>query len=466
MICLVEMPDPASASLGKLSKFLVSRGQSVPSDMKRELAALGAPRQLERSPGAVTRTPQKVINNLNPNGSRNSSLPSDNQIKDDVIRVFRSQEPKFMNKDRAISLIVDDIEKVKMGVSPQYLPRTEVSKYIQENKTKSTNDPSSNVLDIKAKTVDKSVAPLTASGGTRYARGDAQDFDKDLSSGKLQRVGDKSYFGWTDSYGSGAKAVGEGSYGTVIKNKDGTFVKRGAISDTEAGLIKELGKKDLGPKLVAADINGKHSWHNEDFVDIRNGRIAMTQVAGTPMGERTGPSDEFGGKKAADVYWKALGDLHRLGIAHNDAHIENIMVDDNGKGRWVDLGLAQKNPKAAFAEAYGAFSPGARKEYSKAGNWQTPRWDATGIKEWSKEESFRPGSGEFFQWKYPVFGRVLANQSKVADELRQMGFSKGEIAQIQNTSIRSPLNVYEEGPWAKLNNAQAQKLINTLYDGI
>jgi hypothetical protein len=322
------------------------------------------------------------------------------------------------------------------------------------------------VLDVKAKTVDKSVAPLTASGGTRYARGDAQDFDQDLSSGKLQRVGDKSYLGWTDSYGSGAKAVGEGSYGTVVKNKDGTFVKRGAISDTEADLIKELGKKDLGPNLVAADINGKHSWHNEDFVNIRNGRIAMTQVPGTPMGEQTGPSDNFGGKKAADIYWKALGDLHRLGIAHNDAHIENIMVDDKGKGRWVDLGLAQKNPKAALAEAYGAFSPGARQDSSKVGNWQTPRWDATGIKEWSKEEAFRPGSGEFFQWKYPVFGRVLANQSKVADELRQMGFFKGEIAQIQNTSIRSPLNVYEEGPWAKLSNAQAQKLINTLYDGI
>jgi hypothetical protein len=55
---------------------------------------------------------------------------------------------------------------------------------------------------------------------------------------------------------------------------------------------------------------------------------------------------------------------------------------------------------------------------------------------------------------------------KLVDELRQMGFSKSEIEQIQNTSIRSPLNVYEEGPWAKLNNAQAQKLINTLYDGI
>ena len=375
MYCLVEMPEPAAASLGKLSKFLVSRGRSVPSDMKRELAALGAPR-----------TPQA------------------------------------------------------MG--------------------------GGDVLDVKAKTVDKSVAPLTASGGTRYARGDAQDFDQDLSSGKLQRVGDKSYLGWTDSYGSGAKAVGEGSYGTVIKNKDGTYVKRGAISDTEADLIKELGKKDLGPNLVAADINGKHSWQSENFVDIRNGRIAMTQVAGTPMGEQTGPSDNFGGKKAADVYWKALGDLHRLGIAHNDAHIENIMVDDKGKGRWVDLGLAQKNPKAAFAEAYGAFSPAARREFSRGGNWQTPRWDATGIKEWSKEETFRPGSGEFFKWKYPVFGRVLANQSKVADELRQMGFSRGEIAQIQNTSIRSPLSVYEEGPWAKLTNAQAQKLINTLYDGI
>lgn len=384
----MELPEPMSVAVSKVSKALVSRGRSLPSDLKRELAALGPPRQLERSPGAATRTPLAVRNELGRGGG--------------------------------------------------------------------------DVLDIKAKTVDRSATAPSASGGTRYARGDAKDFDGDLVSGKLRRVGDSNYLGWNDSYGSGAKAVGEGSYGSVIKNKDGTYVKRGAISDTEADLIKELGKKDIGPRLIAADVNGKHSWHNENFVDIRNGRIAMTGVAGAPMGE-VYPTTKFAGKQAADVYWKALGDLHRLGIAHNDAHIENILVDNKGKGRWVDLGLAQKSPKAALAEALGSFT--GRGSGEKEGNWQTRRWDATGVRDWENSQSSK-SSSKNFKGEYPVLGQVAENRAKVFSQLREYGLTGSDYALMIETPIRSPLSVYGQGPWAKLSDAQAQNLINTLYDGI
>ena len=326
------------------------------------------------------------------------------------------------------------------------------------------------VVDVKAKTMEKSAQPLSASGNTRHARRDAEDFDADLKGRSTRRVGDKEYDKWDDSHKSGSSKVGEGSYGSVIRNEDGTYVKRGAVSNDEAALINELGKRDLGPKLIAADINGRH-WMIEDGVmspsegDMRYGRIAMTRVPGKPMGETSTYDTQFAGKNAADVYWTALGNLHRAGIAHNDAHIDNIMVDNKGTGRWVDMGMALKSPKAAFAEAYGSFAPGVRDSWT-VGNHQAARWDAIGIKDFHKREDTMPNGGSQWASQFPVFGRVVNNQSRVAAELRSMGFSAKEIEQIQNTPIRSSPEVFQQGPWAKMTDAQASKLIDTFYDGI
>ena len=306
-----------------------------------------------------------------------------------------------------------------------------------------------------------------SSGGTKWwsdSYGDdefdieeAQMFDRQLGQGPLRRVGSKKFNGWDGSYEPDVEFMGQGSYGTVVKNPDGTFVKRGAISETEPDLIRTLGKKDLGPKLIAADVNGNHDWHSEDFVKIRNGRIAMTEVPGYTMGNISHDST-LAGKPASDVYWKTLGDLHRLGIAHNDAHVNNIMVDDNGKGRWVDLGLAQRSPKAALAEALGSFSA-AQDGWS--GNWQTRRWDATGIPEWE-----RKGNTASFKKKNPNLSRIVENRAKVFNQLHDYGLTVNDYAKMTDTPIRSPLDTYKEGPWAKLTDEQAQNLINTLYDGI
>ena len=429
MVCLVEMPESAGVSLGKVSNFLSKRAPSVPSDMKRELAALGAPRQLERSPGAKTRTPRAVAQELKQENKL--GMWGTDQLKNQRVAAVA------LGRDDKIKEI--DAELERRGVKGQ-----------------------SDALNIKAKTVERSAAPVSASGGTRYARGDASDFDKDLTEGSLKRVGDTKYFGWNDSYKSGSRAVGEGAFGTVIRNADGTFVKRGAISDTEANLIQILGQKGIGPKLIAADINGNHPWHSEDFVNIRKGRIAMSGVPGRPMGT-VDAKDKIGGEQASDIYWRALGALHRLGIAHNDAHIDNILVDEKGKGRWVDLGLAQRSPKAALAEALGSFSGGGAN--SREGNWQTRRWDATGIPAWERHDRTR-AANESFRKEHPVLGRITGNRAKMFNQMREYGLSSSDYAQMVETPIRSKLSVYEEGPWAKLTDAQAQSLINTLYDGI
>lgn len=461
MVCLVEMPETAGVSLSKVSGFLSKRAPSLPSDMKRELAAL-APRQLERSPGAVTRTPQDVKKEMG-------------KGKDDVLdvrakTVAKSIEPISSDIRWKIAQFMDDsayppsapLHELKSGLN-EYLGRMKSEGWFDDDPSRlSSQLREGRELQKKASSLINKQSDFernaSASGDTRYERGNAKDFDFDLSSGNLRRVGDKTYFGWTDSYGSGSRAVGEGSYGSVIRNPDGTFVKRGAISSTEAELIKVLGKKDIGPRLVAADINGKHDWHSEKFVDIRKGRIAMSGVPGIPM-EEVNANTKFAGKQASDIYWKALGDLHRLGVAHNDAHINNILVDDKGKGRWVDLGLAQKSPKAALAEALGSFS-GDGKSSSK-GNWQTRRWAATGIPAWESSSDSKT-----FSRDYPTLGKIVENRAKVFNKLHDYGLTVGDYAEMIATPIRSPISVYREGPWAKLTDEQAQNLINTLYDGI
>jgi hypothetical protein len=310
----------------------------------------------------------------------------------------------------------------------------------------------------------------TATGNTKWARDDAQDFDGAL--GKVRREGDKSYKGWEDSYRSGARKIGEGSYGTVIRNPDGTFVKRGGISDTEAALVKRLGEVDLGPKLKAADINGPATYHKENFVDVRNGRIAMSEVAGRPIGSNAKADTKFGGSNAADIYWKALADLHRMGIAHNDAHIDNILVDNKGKGRWVDLGLAQASPRAALAEAMGVFKPlkggddiTVPSSAKGEGNWQTLKWNGTAAKE--ANDRFGRSDWKEFQQRFPVAARVWDNQAAAVQKLESFGLDTNGINSVIAHGIRSPLKSYNESDgFGRLTDKQAQEVLNTLYDGI
>ena len=303
----------------------------------------------------------------------------------------------------------------------------------------------------------------SATGNTRYAKQDARDADKELQLNDLKREGDKNYNGWKDSSGSKARKVGEGSYGTVIRNPDGTFVKRGAISNDEAKLIKILGDAGIGPKLIAADINGKHEWQTSKAVDIRNGRIAMTQVEGKPLGKGTKAGDIMGGgKTAADVYWTAMAKLHRLGIAHNDAHIENIMVDNKGTGRWIDMGMAQKNPKAALLEVMGAFDS---KKLGEGGNWQTKRWEATGVNQLQGSKT-RAEANEFLNTS-PALKRVVAGRSEVLRDLKAKGYSDADVASMfSSTQIRSRPSDFTKNAWATMTDKQAQGYLDKIYQGI
>ena len=470
------------------------RPKSLPADLKAQLAGLGgapvAPRQLSRSPGAKEKTPAAVRQELAKKASPNTDM-----INSDLSRLMRGQTPKYMQvasagneggvrariKPTEIRDLERDLKKALGAKADSSMNldqlreaaarRANSLSLARENESggvarKKMRD-EMNRLESLIRRADEINA--SATGNTRWARVEAKDHDDAL--GNVRREGSKSYDGWKDSYGSGAQKIGEGAYGTVIKNPDGTFVKRGAIAETEADLIRRLGERDLGPKLVAADINGKHPYNSERFVDIKNGRIAMGEVPGQPIGT-SAASRQFGGKNAADAYWKAMADLHRMGIAHNDAHIDNILVDNKGKGRWVDLGLAQASPKAALAEAMGIFPTlkGAQADRvmgaAGQGNWQGRRWDGTAVRQ-AEAAKMRGGqTWKEFQQRFPIASRVWDNQEAAQNKLLDLGLTKNEVSSVIDHGIRSPLDTYTKGAWAKLTDKQAQEVLDILYDGI
>jgi hypothetical protein len=438
--CNIELGPLVSPAVKKISLGLGSifrrgieagkaeRPPSVPSDMKRELAALAQPRQLDRSPGARTRTAPEV--------------------RRELANIAQSA------KKGEMTLMMDDISRIMRGSIPQN---------IQVASAK-------NELGMKVRTKGSSPTwdPGSMTGNTRWARLDADDFDGSFKIYKRIR-GDQAKIDWDESVMAGKK-LGEGSFGTVLKVGNVAH-KRGEVSANEASIIKKAGELGIGPRLLGAEISTKK---REGYgVDLHNGRIAMSVVPGKQMGDVKADS-KVAGKNVADIYWKTMADLHRAGIAHNDAHVENILIDNKGKGRWVDFGLAQDNPRAALAEALGSFKhlkggddisvPGSAKGN---GNWQARGWDATGYKLADSAKEKGGTTWKEFQQRFPVASRVWSNQDNVVKKLEKAGLDTNEINSMIEHGIRSPLSSYNDSPgFSRVTDKQAQDLLNTLYDGI
>lgn len=315
----------------------------------------------------------------------------------------------------------------------------------------------------------------------------AGDYDKKIEKKPMKRIGSESYNGWADSSKPTAKEAGLGSFASVISNPNGEYVKRGVVTENEVRILEKVGRKDLGPGLIAADLDGKIKTEGHEDLEsvkhlgLRQGRIAMTRVPGKDL-DLLGslPEDQIAGKKAADVYWQAMAELHRLGIAHNDAHPGNLKIGDKtGKGRWVDFGLSQDNPKAALAEALGSLEipkslknanpwkhvPDDASGHITAGNWQSLDWPVTGLV--SSSRLLRDGKEKELGNEFPALGRMYKNLNPVVNTLRKKhNMEPEEVVAMMVHGIRSPIETYEQGPWKKLSDDDAQGLINALYKGV
>jgi hypothetical protein len=68
--------------------------------------------------------------------------------------------------------------------------------------------------------------------------------------------------------------------------------------------------------------------------------------------------------------------------------------------------------------------------------------------------------------KAPILAKVRENKNEVQFAMLRDGFSKDDIATVMDHGIRSPMETYDQGVWAKISNEQAQKYISILYDGV
>jgi serine/threonine protein kinase len=183
----------------------------------------------------------------------------------------------------------------------------------------------------------------------------------------------------------------------------------------------------------------------------------MEALDSTPLREHP-PDFKIAGRNASDIYWETRAAVHRLGIQHNDMHVMNILVGKDGKGKIIDMGLSKDNPRAALSEALGAFG-------RNGGDWQYKRWGSTGGQLLSKVEEGLRSPGEMTQ-QTPVLAKVVNNKAKVEKEMQNMGLSPSEIREIGATPIRSDDKVYSSGPFAKLDDEKAMRLVNMLYEGV
>lgn len=290
--------------------------------------------------------------------------------------------------------------------------------------------------------------------------------------GISKQFGDKDY-NWDTSRGPNSKRLGSGQYGVVDLDKStGHVVKRGNIGSEEVDLLNRMSQNNLGPKVYAAEVDGKGYEPNSKI-----GRIAMDAVPGKTIGFKRAPDAQIGGERVSDAFWKARAEVHRMGIAHNDMHPGNAIVDKNGKARFIDMGLGQGLPKAALAEALGAFSGPILSFLRKGdlvkgakgdGDWQVLRWSGTGGKLLEKAMSAKATAAdkEALAQRAPVLNKIMGNFFRVSAEMAKDGYTVQEISALVAHGIRSSNRSYKQGVWGKISDEQVSKYINMLYEGV
>lgn len=292
------------------------------------------------------------------------------------------------------------------------------------------------------------------SSSTKDARIAARYFDRDFTPERTV-TGKATDYAWEVNARTGANGK-KGGFGSVLFEGD-NVVKRGDIGERELEVMRKAGEAGIGPQLIYGEIGKRKETFGS--VDIHEGRVAMTRVPGIEIGEFPSSKERVGDTTVGNVFWSARAALHRLGIAHNDCHGQNIIIDDRGFPRFVDFGLSQDNPKAALSEAFGGIvnrtviPPGAVIQGGIRTDIQAGKVRISGV---GAPAADRPES----------LNRIYANLTNVKTHLRKLGMSNDEIAQVMASGIRNPESFYNKGAWGKLTNEEALNIIGMLYNGV
>ena len=357
-----------------------------------------------------------------------------------IVKAIQKANPKGQTLaiQKQLSLGLPGNKQLSLDMNPKKPLNLKKKEAVQPVKKAKPSEP--------PKPAAKTTLGKSGSWGSQTAREDALDIykalqlytNKDIIKFDGAKVADK--VNWKAAFEPGAKKIGNGSFGTFVKVTpkdlasgldkftDGVGVKSGQIGPQEVKVLLKVGKADMGPNLIAARVANdfeKDAWG----FSTAKGMIAMSMVPGTPI------KDLAQSEKNYNSYWKARAELHRLGIAHNDAHGGNVLIDSNGKGRFVDMGLAQDLRKAALAEAIGGVQGSDYQRFYGAE-------------------------------RAPVFSKLSDNWNKVQDQMLNDGFSSSDVSHFRTTGVRKEDEYYQRGPWKDMGDNQAKKYIDMLYEGL
>jgi predicted Ser/Thr protein kinase len=300
-----------------------------------------------------------------------------------------------------------------------------------------------------------------------YERQDAREFDHAFTS--TDKFG-KDY-DWSQSYESGAKSLGAGSFGSVMVSKPppALVVKRGEVSESEVRILEKLNGKDISPRLVSAEIDKLHRGSREGDIDFYPGRVAMTRVPGKAVEDFNEYDPAYGTKVGnttlGDAYFFLRKKLHESGVAHNDAHIQNVIVDDKGKARFIDFGLSQDDPRAALSEAMGILAD--RRLLPQGVLLKRPLDEHSGDRQGRKFKPYTLPMNELLKGGTGTnLEKIVRNRTKVYAELAKLGLSKDEIAELVVHELNQPISSYNKGAWSKVSKEDAMRIIPLLYEGV
>jgi tRNA A-37 threonylcarbamoyl transferase component Bud32 len=148
-----------------------------------------------------------------------------------------------------------------------------------------------------------------------------------------------------------AKPLGAGAYGIVVLT-DGKALKTVKETTRKGKMLKEVGFQiqasalGLAPKVLAFNNN-----------QVLMERAAGSTVASLKSEKKLTPQDL---KDYQKVLQKAIISLHKKGIAHNDAHEENIFYDIASKKlTFIDFGFATKADSFYLYDEYKRAMPQA-----------------------------------------------------------------------------------------------------------
>lgn len=405
--------------------------------------------------------------------------PADKLALDDISRMLKGEEPQHILLSKDVkSRSNGEVSKLQDALGLGKLTRQEVGRdweVLKEEGLRAKQELKDEIKRLgkigtpgskaKAKDLQEKLNRLNealkageggqqVSSSTREARIGAKYFDQDFSPEKTVS-GKATDYDWEINARTGDNGR-RGGFGSVLYQGD-TVVKRGDIGAKELEIIRKAGEAGIGPQLIYGEIGARKERFGS--IDIHSGRVAMTRVPGTEIGEFTNFKEKVGDSTVGDTFWRARASLHRLGIAHNDSHGGNIIVDSHGVPRFVDFGLSQDNPKAALSEAFGGIVNktvlplGATIQGGLRKDIQATQVKVSGI---GAPASERPDS----------LSRIYSNLTTVKTHLKKLGLSNDEIAQVMASGTRNPESFYNKGAWGKLTNEESQKIIGMLYDGI